>query len=55
MQVSDNNMDEDNLIRRSLDGMWVDLHGRCSIVTYTILDDLVEKYIVQDLLNDVVI
>ncbi|KAF3557286.1 hypothetical protein F2Q69_00015076 [Brassica cretica] len=42
-----NNFDQEDLIRRFLDGMRVDLRGRCSMVTYTSLEDLVEKATVQ--------
>ncbi|XP_056861860.1 uncharacterized protein LOC130509700 [Raphanus sativus] len=41
-------MDEEDLIRRFLKGMRVELHGRCSMVTYTSLEDLVEKAVVQE-------
>ncbi|XP_048607727.1 uncharacterized protein LOC111211085 isoform X2 [Brassica napus] len=43
-----NNIDEEDLIRRFLDGMRVELRGRCSVVTYTSLEDLVEKAAVQE-------
>ncbi|KAF3542928.1 hypothetical protein DY000_02007182 [Brassica cretica] len=43
-----NNFDAEDLIRRFLDGMRVDLRGRCSMVTYTSLEDLVEKADVQE-------
>ncbi|XP_033140756.1 uncharacterized protein LOC103862075 [Brassica rapa] len=43
-----NNFDAEDLIRRFLDGMRVDLRGRCSMVTYTSLEDLVEKAAVQE-------
>ncbi|KAG5400077.1 hypothetical protein IGI04_014684 [Brassica rapa subsp. trilocularis] len=43
-----NNFDQEDLIRRFLDGMRVDLRGRCSMVTYTSLEDLVEKAAVQE-------
>ena len=39
---------EEDLIRRFLDGMRVELRGRCSVVTYTSLEDLVEKAAVQE-------
>ncbi|XP_013625852.1 PREDICTED: uncharacterized protein LOC106331952 [Brassica oleracea var. oleracea] len=42
------NFDAEDLIRRFLDGMRVDLRGRCSMVTYTSLEDLVEKAAVQE-------
>ncbi|KAG5388263.1 hypothetical protein IGI04_029804 [Brassica rapa subsp. trilocularis] len=45
---SGNNFDAEDLIRRFLDGMRVDLRGRCSMVTYTSLEDLVEKAAVQE-------
>ncbi|XP_048614458.1 uncharacterized protein LOC125587641 [Brassica napus] len=43
-----NHFDGEDLIRRFLDGMRVDLRGRCSMVTYTSLEDLVEKAVVQE-------
>ncbi|XP_048593813.1 uncharacterized protein LOC125577102 [Brassica napus] len=43
-----NTIDEEDLIRRFLDGMRVELRGRCSVVTYTSLEDLVEKAAVQE-------
>ncbi|KAG5397822.1 hypothetical protein IGI04_019636 [Brassica rapa subsp. trilocularis] len=43
-----NHFDAEDLIRRFLDGMRVDLRGRCSMVTYTSLEDLVEKAAVQE-------
>ncbi|KAG5393368.1 hypothetical protein IGI04_023331 [Brassica rapa subsp. trilocularis] len=43
-----NHFDGEDLIRRFLDGMRVDLCGRCSMVTYTSLEDLVEKAVVQE-------
>ncbi|KAG5375374.1 hypothetical protein IGI04_039970 [Brassica rapa subsp. trilocularis] len=43
-----NHFDGEDLIRRFLDGMRVDLRGRCSMVTYTSLVDLVEKAVVQE-------
>ncbi|KAF3545968.1 hypothetical protein DY000_02006416 [Brassica cretica] len=43
-----NNFDAENLIRRFLDRMQVDLRGRCSMVTYTSLEDLVEKAAMQE-------
>ncbi|KAL0722863.1 hypothetical protein Bca4012_037462 [Brassica carinata] len=43
-----NHFDEEDLIRMFLNGMQVDLRGRCSVVTYTSLEDLVEKAIVQE-------
>ncbi|KAF2599881.1 hypothetical protein F2Q68_00012067 [Brassica cretica] len=43
-----NNFDQEDLIRRFLDGMRVDLRGRCSMVTYTSLEDLVDKAAVQE-------
>ena len=43
-----NNFDAEDLIMRFLDGMRVDLRGRCSMVTYTSLEDLVEKAVVQE-------
>ena len=43
-----NNFDQEDLIRRFLDGVRVDLRGRCSMVTYTSLEDLVEKAAVQE-------
>ena len=41
-------MAEEDLIRRFLDGMRVELHGRCSVVFYTSLEDLVEKAAVHE-------
>ncbi|KAF2573006.1 hypothetical protein F2Q70_00003206 [Brassica cretica] len=35
-------------LRRFLDGMRVELHGRCSVVFYTSLEDLVEKAAVHE-------
>ncbi|XP_056850703.1 uncharacterized protein LOC130500031 [Raphanus sativus] len=43
-----NGMDEEDLIRRFLKGMRVELRGRCSMATYTSLEDLVEKTVVQE-------
>ena len=43
-----NNFDQEDLIRRFLDGMQVDLRGRYNMVTYTSLEDLVEKAAVQE-------
>ncbi|KAG5383383.1 hypothetical protein IGI04_034853 [Brassica rapa subsp. trilocularis] len=43
-----NHFDGEDLIRRFLDGMRVDLCGRGSMVTYTSLEDLVEKAVVQE-------
>ncbi|KAF3511594.1 hypothetical protein F2Q69_00006469 [Brassica cretica] len=43
-----NNFDQEDLIRRFLDGMRVDLRGRYNMVTYTSLEDLVEKAAVQE-------
>lgn len=43
-----NNMDEEDLIRRFLDWMRVDFRGRCSVVTFTSLEDLVEKTDAQE-------
>ncbi|XP_048635110.1 uncharacterized protein LOC106428537 [Brassica napus] len=43
-----NTIDVEDLIRRFLDGMRVELRGRCSVVTYTSLEDLVEKAAVQE-------
>ena len=45
---SGNNFDVEDLIRRFLDGMRVDLRGRSSKVTYTSLEDLVKKAVVQE-------
>ncbi|KAF3602850.1 hypothetical protein F2Q69_00034061 [Brassica cretica] len=45
---ADNNFDVEDLIRRFLDGMRVDLRGRSSKVTYTSLEDLVKKAAVQE-------
>lgn len=47
-RFTDNNMDKEDLIRRFLDGLWIDFHGICNVVTYTSLKDLVEKTIVQE-------
>lgn len=41
-------MDEEDLIMRFLDGMQVELCGRCSVVSYASLEDLVEKVVVKD-------
>ena len=43
-----NSFDEEDLIRRFLDGMKVELRGRCSVVSYTSLEDLIEKAVVQE-------
>ncbi|XP_056860136.1 uncharacterized protein LOC130508578 [Raphanus sativus] len=43
-----NHFDEEDLMRMFLNGMRVDLRGRCSVVTYTSLEDLVEKAVVQE-------
>ncbi|KAF3577594.1 hypothetical protein DY000_02030691 [Brassica cretica] len=43
-----NNFNAEDLIKRFLVGMRVDLCGRCSMVTYTSLADLVEKTAVQE-------
>ena len=43
-----NNFNTEDLIRKFLDGMRVDLRGRYNIVTYTSLEDLVEKTAVQE-------
>lgn len=39
---------EENLIRKFLDGMRVDIRNRCRVVTYYILGDLVEKATEQE-------
>ncbi|KAF2605478.1 hypothetical protein F2Q70_00025957 [Brassica cretica] len=48
-----NNFDQEDLIRRFLDGMRVDLRGRCNMVTFASLEDLVEKAAVQEALHHV--
>ena len=43
-----NNFDAEDLIRRFLDRVQVDLRCRCSMVTYISLEDLVEKAAMQE-------
>ena len=43
-----NQIEEEDIIRRFLDGMRVELRGRCSVVTYTSLEDLVDKAVLQE-------
>lgn len=40
--------DEEDLMRMFLNGMRVDLRGRCSMANYTSLEDMVEKAVVQE-------
>ncbi|XP_018448383.1 uncharacterized protein LOC108819859 [Raphanus sativus] len=40
--------DDEDLMRMFLNGMRVDLRGRCSMANYTSLEDMVEKAVVQE-------